>query len=433
MTIAIRIPEPCHEDWNAMHPRTGGRHCDRCAHTVLDLTRATDAELIDLVRRDAMPRCARFHQSQLDRVIVAQDGQGPNLLAAAAAGAALLLSTPDAGAQQGRPAMPKGKMVVAPTEVIHRTLLGEVERVATPPVPEPATMVAGRIALPPQQPEGTTAPDAPDRADGAVRIAGGKVAVQQLDGSPCAGADAKDAFRAVQVITGGPTEDHGDVPWTDEQVRTITGRVLERAGDPLRFATLVWENGEHAGSTDFEGRFTLRLTPVNPSAGFVVRSIGFRPQAVAIVPKPASAPCSGEHIIGDVVDAEGKPLAHCTVAIESLQLACITDAEGRFAFDLPTEGLPAMLIVMAEGGQGGGAVRIRSAALPQCVRITLDGGAKHATVQARPIDLGDVVLEEDPVVLGEVGYVEVARGSRLERAITRPIRWAGRRMARLFR
>ena len=75
MKISISVPKPCHENWNAMtpaaDPTTGidGRHCDSCQHTVMDLTRVSDTQLIDLFRKDAMPKCARLSQGQLDRVI----------------------------------------------------------------------------------------------------------------------------------------------------------------------------------------------------------------------------------------------------------------------------------------------------------------------------------------------------------------------------
>jgi hypothetical protein len=35
----FRIPEPCHERWEDMQPRGEGRFCERCQHTVVDLTR----------------------------------------------------------------------------------------------------------------------------------------------------------------------------------------------------------------------------------------------------------------------------------------------------------------------------------------------------------------------------------------------------------
>jgi hypothetical protein len=41
---ALHIPTPCHETWDAMTPREGGRHCASCARTVVDLTNLRPAE-----------------------------------------------------------------------------------------------------------------------------------------------------------------------------------------------------------------------------------------------------------------------------------------------------------------------------------------------------------------------------------------------------
>ncbi|MBA2481912.1 MAG: hypothetical protein H0V44_14700 [Planctomycetes bacterium] len=37
--MTVRIPSPCHEDWNVMTPNQRGRHCAVCDKTVVDVTR----------------------------------------------------------------------------------------------------------------------------------------------------------------------------------------------------------------------------------------------------------------------------------------------------------------------------------------------------------------------------------------------------------
>lgn len=69
MTARIRIPEPCTESWEAMRPVESGRFCERCAHVVPDLTQASDAELVGLMREGKFPKCARFTGDQLDRAL----------------------------------------------------------------------------------------------------------------------------------------------------------------------------------------------------------------------------------------------------------------------------------------------------------------------------------------------------------------------------
>lgn len=50
-----------------MQPVPGGRYCPKCAHTVPDLTDASDAELAQHLHEGTMPKCARFSVDQLDR------------------------------------------------------------------------------------------------------------------------------------------------------------------------------------------------------------------------------------------------------------------------------------------------------------------------------------------------------------------------------
>ncbi len=42
--IDLRIPSPCHEDWNAMSPDRHGRHCASCDRVVVDVAAMNGAE-----------------------------------------------------------------------------------------------------------------------------------------------------------------------------------------------------------------------------------------------------------------------------------------------------------------------------------------------------------------------------------------------------
>jgi hypothetical protein len=44
-SVTIKIDEPCSEDWNAMRPVPGGRHCEVCAKRVTDFSGMSSAEL----------------------------------------------------------------------------------------------------------------------------------------------------------------------------------------------------------------------------------------------------------------------------------------------------------------------------------------------------------------------------------------------------
>ncbi len=64
----VRIPEPCHEDWNKMTPDDKGRFCSSCSKTVVDFSNKTDSEIRDiLLESQGTKVCGHFRKSQIDR------------------------------------------------------------------------------------------------------------------------------------------------------------------------------------------------------------------------------------------------------------------------------------------------------------------------------------------------------------------------------
>ncbi len=64
----VRVPEPCHEDWNKMKPEEKGRFCNSCSKTVVDFSNKTDYEIKKVL--DENPKghvCGHFKKTQLDR------------------------------------------------------------------------------------------------------------------------------------------------------------------------------------------------------------------------------------------------------------------------------------------------------------------------------------------------------------------------------
>lgn len=43
--VHLRIPEPCHENWEDMTPNERGRFCQNCQKDVIDFTQATPSEI----------------------------------------------------------------------------------------------------------------------------------------------------------------------------------------------------------------------------------------------------------------------------------------------------------------------------------------------------------------------------------------------------
>ena len=75
--LAIKITEPCHENWENMQAAEKGRFCDSCQKTVIDFTKMSDAELIGFFEQlsqkseaeGAKPSiCGRINQAQSGRL-----------------------------------------------------------------------------------------------------------------------------------------------------------------------------------------------------------------------------------------------------------------------------------------------------------------------------------------------------------------------------
>jgi len=76
--IRLRIPTPCHEDWEAMRPGEKGRFCGSCAKTVVDFSMMTDQEVIGYLARAGRNVCGRMAPEQLGRDFVLASGGMPS-------------------------------------------------------------------------------------------------------------------------------------------------------------------------------------------------------------------------------------------------------------------------------------------------------------------------------------------------------------------
>lgn len=164
----LRIAEPCEERWEDMERRPEGRFCDRCQHTVLDLTRLTKREATKRLKQETRDYvCVQLAMRGDDAVFKPEPKSrwAPGLVLAAAL---------TVGCSGGRPAETETPIATAPTiptpiapepiaptpvatEVIIPVSDGPVEPTAeqreltrrkhAPPVPPQTHMVLGRMPL----------------------------------------------------------------------------------------------------------------------------------------------------------------------------------------------------------------------------------------------------------------------------------------------
>ncbi len=458
MKISISVPKPCHENWNAMTPATdpttgiGGRHCDSCQHTVMDLTRASDAQLIDLFRTDAMPKCARFSQGQLDRVIALEE-RTPRLLATAAVGAALALASPDADAQTCTPML--GKMMIArPIEVVEVKTVGEmvampidtVDHIIEPiQMGQPIMPVQGDVEAHPITGDTVVVRTPEHPVKGEMQIRGGRTAVTYyyIDGvKGPTGSDLdipRSAIEEVQVITGGLPVNYGDA--VQQPLLTITGRVLDETGAPFPFTSVHLRGSERDTIADEEGRYTLSvpINSVTTGATLIVSAVGYSEQEIAVPPfaaQPNENACVYDNnapLTGRIVHADGVGAAGVTVELKEAGAFCITDAKGYFSFD-GTVIADLRKITIAVETEGEERTRtIGSDVLPCSVAFSLNSAAPVAVVATDSVDLGDATLwVTQSFVLGMWAETIPVKQSFGHRA-AQPFRWIGKQVSRPFR
>ncbi len=69
-SVKLSIADPCKEDWDGMSPSEKGRFCNSCEKQVVDLSRMTDLEIIQLIDDNpGVKMCGNAKPSQLGRPI----------------------------------------------------------------------------------------------------------------------------------------------------------------------------------------------------------------------------------------------------------------------------------------------------------------------------------------------------------------------------
>lgn len=75
--MIVTLPEPCHENWEAMHEVEKGRFCMSCQKQVVDFSLMSDSEILHVISQSQGNGCGRFSSEQLNRPLTEQKIQRP--------------------------------------------------------------------------------------------------------------------------------------------------------------------------------------------------------------------------------------------------------------------------------------------------------------------------------------------------------------------
>ena len=81
--FSIKIPSPCHEDWNQMLPAEQGRFCQACEKTVVDFSQMSDEQVLNyfkLKQQTSERVCGRFRAEQVSKPVSFQWQKWPQSL-----------------------------------------------------------------------------------------------------------------------------------------------------------------------------------------------------------------------------------------------------------------------------------------------------------------------------------------------------------------
>ncbi len=455
MRITLTVPKPCHEDWNAMTPGSDagvtGRFCDSCQHSVADLTRATDAELVALFTSDTRPKCARFDPRQLDRLL---GDPGPSRSALPVAAFTSLLAV-----AAGQEAMAQGDVQVKGKPAIERPAPGLTILMGRPGIDAAPTIdtAAAPIKMSELAPVPHSIPTVIDRpiTGDTVVVPQGLVTGQMQIRSNCFGSNGayyyidgvkveagagpgipRSAIEEVQVITGGVPGTYGDVRGSglflvEKDRGSIRGRAVDKeTGEALPFALVRIVGTEHGTTTELDGRFELSV-PASlgmDTLAIEVRVVGYAAHRITDIPlmKHLAPPVCTDTVdvahlplSGRVVDATtGAVLRGATVEWLETGLHCCTDASGGFGFPVGTGAKGTITLRITANGHAPQERTLGADRLPFCVPIAM-ARSTGSTVDRSIIDLGDLKLEQqDTMILG----MAVVYKPTLWQRVTRPFR-----------
>lgn len=253
--ILLHIPEPCHENWDAMTPQDKGRHCQSCNKIVVDFSVMSDRQVLEYFKTKIGKTCGRFNDDQLQRPLV-EPHQKPsrwNYFVASILGFFIT-----------------GKLVAQ-----DRMLLGKV--IAKPPVQKCVT-------------KGETIEVKKDTNH--IKTVGDTI-YQKLINNPTSLGDKlldkqtklkeKELVqeKEISVTVGGVSS----IEYIQPKKNLLKGLIIDEKNQAIGGATITIKGTRLGTASDFNGAFEMKKLRENNKLTLVVSSIGFETKEIEVAPK----------------------------------------------------------------------------------------------------------------------------------------------------
>lgn len=283
--IQLHIPEPCHENWDQMSPVDKGRFCSSCQKQVVDFSLMSDRQIAEFFKRPSTGSvCGRFMTDQLDREIPIPKKRIPwfrYFFTIALPAFFLTLKSGQARAQ-GKEKVQEDK------DKGRQPMYGDLRTLGM------VTRQPSIEAFEKKKPDC----EIPVK-DTVIRdVMVGKIAM-------------------------------------DPETENIRGRVIDRGGKPLEAAMLQVKGKSQATFTDKEGRYSIRMNPMDT---LVVTAVSYQPMELVpgragageLILEEAERFLAGEVMIvptvtagsfrAQVTDDSGNPVPYASITLDNKQV-----------------------------------------------------------------------------------------------------------------
>ncbi len=375
--ILLHIPEPCHENWDAMTPQDKGRHCQSCNKIVVDFSVMTDRQVLDYLKNAKGNTCGRFYNDQLQRPLIEPQKQPSKWNYFVASIASFFVSVKliaQGSALQGKVANPYGQSV-SPSE--SRQVKGEVRSVDTKTisgkvVDEKGAAIAGASIKIGKAAKGTISDN-----DGsfaircnvndeltfmAIGMENKKIKVNSL-GDKCINlkivlqANVNEIMGDIEVVSGWVSPsyyyDRHSTPIYD-----VKGIVTDENYNAIKDATITVFGISSKAKTDYSGEFEIENIKKSNLKTLNITAKGYKTKSIVITNKILDEIEDlkivlekeiNNSVSGKVVDEKGAAIATAIVKIGAATKGIMTNGNGEFVLENVKEIEKQKIIISAVG------------------------------------------------------------------------------------